>query len=68
MNETKEIYDIYTKALNEKSTLLQQCQQNKSLKSCLKCENLIGCNVRNAYVEAVYKSMSKGAQGDFDFN
>lgn len=60
--------DIYEQRLQEKTSLLQQCQHDKSLKSCSLCESLIGCEVRDAYVKAVYESMSKGQQGNFDFN
>ncbi len=62
------ITDEYTQNLNDKTTLLQQCQQNKGYISCLKREQLIGCQVRQEYVKAVYESMSKGQHGDFDFN
>lgn len=60
--------DDFARLLEDKTALLQQCQQDKNQSSCLKCENLIGCEIRNAYVQAVYDSMSKGNQGDFDFN
>lgn len=46
---------------------LKNCQEDQSIDSCLKCEMVIGCEIRNNYVKAVYFSMSKGEGVDFDF-
>ncbi|CAM3338482.1 hypothetical protein [Helicobacter labetoulli] len=67
MNETLST-DIFTQRLEEKSRILQQCQQSKSFTSCSQCESFLLCQTRQEYVKAVYESMSKGQQGDFDFN
>ena len=64
----REPSDEFEKDLQEKMLLLQQCQRNKALATCSMCVSLIGCEVRNSYVKAVYNSMSKGQQGSFDFN
>lgn len=53
--------------LEEKSRELRICQQEKELKSCLSCEKVNNCELRDAYVKAVYDSMSKGAGGGFEF-
>ena len=46
---------------------LKQCQQSKGVDSCSKCENFIGCKLRDDYVKSVYNSMSKGDTGGFEF-
>ncbi len=53
--------------LEEKTEELKTCQQNKGLKSCLGCEKVNNCDIRDTYVKAVYESMSKGATGGFEF-
>ncbi len=59
--------DKYKKALLEKLETLKRCQQEKSIDSCLKCNEIIGCKTRNEYVNAVYESMNKGEGGGFEF-
>ncbi|QFR49286.1 hypothetical protein FJR48_05915 [Sulfurimonas lithotrophica] len=46
---------------------VQECQQNKTLDSCSKCEQYLGCQLREDYVKSVYNSMSKGDTGGFEF-
>jgi hypothetical protein len=46
---------------------VQQCQKDKSLDSCMKCDKLIGCDLRKEYVQTTYESMSKGEIGGFEF-
>lgn len=46
---------------------LQECQKNKGHNSCMKCEHLIGCELRKQYVQVTYESMSKGEIGGFEF-
>jgi len=52
--------DIYEQKLDEEMLRLQACQKEHQVKSCSHCEHYIGCEVRQAYVNAVYNSMSKG--------
>jgi len=59
--------DEFSKRLEEKKTVLEQCQNEKSLKSCNECDKIIGCETRRNYVQAVYDSMSKGETGGFEF-
>lgn len=66
MAETQE-KDKFELFLDEMIVKLQQCQKEKSVESCSKCEHYIGCKLRNDYVDAVYNSMSKGATGGFEF-
>nr|WP_297811369.1 hypothetical protein [uncultured Helicobacter sp.] len=53
--------------LTQKQNELQSCQNNKGISSCLNCVELLECEVRNAYVRAVYLSMNKGNGGSFEF-
>ncbi|WP_456429542.1 hypothetical protein [Nitratifractor sp.] len=59
--------DRWQKALEEKSRELKRCQEEHNLRSCLSCEKILGCSIRNAYVNAVYESMNKGRGGGFEF-
>ena len=59
--------DSWEQALDQKLEALQQCQQEHALKSCLSCPELLDCQLRDAYVKAVYESMSKGHGGGFEF-
>lgn len=59
--------DIYEQKLDEEMLRLQACQKEHQVKSCSECEHYIGCEVRQAYVNAVYNSMSKGDTGGFEF-
>ena len=63
-NESKNKFEIY---LDEILKKLQDCQVEKSHKSCSLCEHYFGCEVREEYVKAVYNSMSKGDTGGFEF-
>lgn len=59
--------NVFEERLDEKLAKMQQCQVEKGLKSCSLCEFYIGCEIRKAYVQAVYDSMSKGETGGFEF-
>jgi hypothetical protein len=63
--ETKE--DEFVKKLKIKKNELTTCQKEKEVQSCLKCEELLECKLRQEYVNAVYNSMNKGAGGGFEF-
>lgn len=62
-----EIKDQFEQNLEQKTALLQECQRQKSLNSCFNCEQFFTCETRQNYIDAVYNSMSKGAQGGFEF-
>ena len=62
-NETSAFEERLSKMINE----LQQCQKDKGHNSCMKCEKLIGCELRKQYVQVTYESMSKGEIGGFEF-
>ena len=66
-SEEKKELDEFELALKEELKVLQECQNSKDLDSCLKCDKIIGCETRNNYIKAVYKSMNKGITGGFEF-
>lgn len=53
--------------LEQKKNALEACQKEKDVQSCSKCDQLLHCELREAYVKAVYESMSKGETGGFEF-
>ena len=53
--------------LVQKKSELENCQQEQQVTSCLKCEKLLDCSIRDTYIKAVYDSMSKGKGGGFEF-
>jgi len=63
MQESNEFEERLTKMIKD----LQDCQKEKGHASCLKCEKVIGCELRKAYVQTTYESMSKGEIGGFEF-
>ncbi len=60
-------YDDWNQALDAQIVILNKCQEDKKLTSCNACNEIIECDVRKAYVKAVYESMNKGAGGGFEF-
>ena len=67
-NKTQEKeFDEYEKALEKQLSILKKCQKDKSIDSCMKCQELIECKIREEYVKAVYMSMNKGVTGGFEF-
>ena len=59
--------DEWELALQSKKRELEACQNEKEVTSCLSCPKVHECEIRDAYVHAVYNSMSKGASGGFEF-
>jgi len=57
----------YTLALEEEKTLIQTCQKQKNINSCMRCDLIVGCKKRINYVQAVYNSMNHGKGGGFEF-
>lgn len=54
-------------ALVQKKSELEKCQNEHELTSCLNCNQMLECELRDAYVKAVYDSMNKGTGGGFEF-
>jgi hypothetical protein len=65
MSET--ILDEWQIILVQKKDELESCQRKQHLTSCIKCDKLLDCDIRDAYIKAVYDSMSKGKGGGFEF-
>lgn len=59
--------DAFEQRLQNNLAVLKECQKNKAIDSCLKCEKLLECSIRENYVKAVYESMNKGKNGSFEF-
>ncbi len=66
MSEALEI-DEYELKLQNDTSELKKCHEKKEVNSCLSCEEVLDCDIRKAYVESVYASMSKGQAGGFEF-
>ena len=64
---SEQVLDEWQIILTQKKTELETCQGEQQVSSCLKCDKLLDCTVRDAYIKAVYDSMSKGAGGGFEF-
>lgn len=63
-NQEKDKFEVH---LDEMIIKVQNCQEDKNLKSCSNCEHFFGCELRKDYVNSVYNSMSKGETGGFEF-
>lgn len=63
MQESNEFEEKLSAMIQE----VQACQKEKNHDSCMKCEKLIGCELRKRYVQVTYESMSKGEIGGFEF-
>jgi len=61
------VLDEWQITLKQKKVELENCQKEHNVNSCLKCDKLLNCALRDAYVKAVYDSMSKGKGGGFEF-
>ena len=59
--------DKFELFLDEMIIKVEDCQKDRSLKSCSSCELYLSCQLRSDYVKAVYNSMSKGDTGGFEF-
>jgi hypothetical protein len=59
--------DKWQLALDEQLIILKQCQTSNNVDSCMKCEKVLNCDVRDTYVKVVYESMNKGSGGGFEF-
>ena len=61
------VLDEWKIALKNKKEELEICQKEHRVSSCMKCEKLLNCEIRDTYIKAVYDSMSKGKGGGFEF-
>ena len=67
MQEEETVLDEWQIIMGQKKTLLEKCQIEQQVSSCMKCDKILECDVRDSYIKAVYDSMSKGAGGGFEF-
>jgi hypothetical protein len=67
MASEEPVLDEYEQKREEVRKQLEACQKERGVKSCLACQEVIGCDLRQGYVNAVYRSMSKGDTGGFEF-
>ena len=64
MEKEKDQRDV---KLDHQLEIIYKCQQDHNVDSCMKCEKLLNCEIRDNYVKAVYESMNKGSGGGFEF-
>jgi hypothetical protein len=64
---SEQVLDEWQIALANKKVELEACQTEQNVSSCMKCDKLLDCTLRDAYIKSVYDSMSKGAGGGFEF-
>ena len=64
---SEKVLDEWQLILIKKKDELETCQKEHQLSSCMKCEKLLDCPIRDGYIKAVYDSMSKGEGGGFEF-
>lgn len=64
---SEQTLDEWQIILVQKKVELESCQEKHQVTSCLKCDKLLNCEIRDAYIKAVYDSMSKGKGGGFEF-
>ena len=64
---SEQTLDEWQIVLKQKKSELETCQTEQRVKSCMGCEKLLECEIRDAYIKAVYDSMSKGTGGGFEF-
>ena len=64
---SEQVLDEWQITLGIKKTELENCQKEQHVKSCSACVKLLDCTLRDAYIKAVYDSMSKGEGGGFEF-
>jgi len=63
----EQVLDEWQIILTQKKEALETCQKDQQVTSCMKCNKLLDCALRDAYIKAVYDSMSKGKGGGFEF-
>jgi hypothetical protein len=67
MSTNDKILNEFELKLKDQIEVLKTCQKDHKVSSCIKCKEIIGCEIRKVYVNAVYQSMNKGAGGGFEF-
>ena len=63
-NQSKDRWQIQ---LDQELVILTNCQKQHNVPSCMRCEKLLDCPIRDNYIKVVYESMNKGSGGGFEF-
>ena len=66
-NSNNQSLDEWEQKLEVKLAELKKCQEDTHMPSCTPCPKFFECELRKAYVIAVYESMNKGSTGGFEF-
>ncbi len=64
---SEQIIDEWKMILIEKKSALEVHMKEQGIKSEMDCKDFPHCPIQEAYVKAVYDSMSKGKGGGFEF-
>ena len=64
---SEQVLEEWQIILTQKKAELEACQKEQQVKSCMQCNKLLDCVIRDRYIKAVYDSMSKGKGGGFEF-
>lgn len=65
---SKNNQDAFQQALQESKIILQECQKQNNVSSCLHCSEVLECAKRSNYVKNVYLFLNQGqSESDFDF-
>ena len=67
MASAERTLDRWELAREEAKQKLLACQREHKVESCMKCEKILGCEIRGEYVKKVYESMNRGEGGGFEF-
>ncbi len=59
--------DKWQLALDDPLAALECCQVDRGVESCMECDKILECEIRDLYIKAVYESMNKGSGGGFEF-
>jgi len=63
----EKILDEWELELKKQRKILEAHMRELGISSAMECPDFPNCKVQEAYVQAVYNSMSKGAGGGFEF-
>lgn len=64
---SEKVLDEWELILVEKKEALELHMKQQGIKSEMDCKDFPNCPIQEAYVKAVYDSMSKGKGGGFEF-
>jgi hypothetical protein len=65
--QTDEVKDQWDEKLDNQLVVIKECQIQHNVQSCMKCDKVLNCDIKDTYVKTVYESMNKGSGGGFEF-